>query len=636
MNLLPSGIKKFLLLTCVFLFSSIAAFSQLDSLQQRVEDAQTAKDKLKAQIDLVVFLDGKEGEKELIDEVIETAKKENLTYFEFQGEIQKTQLLENNSEQIEAFENLLEQAKSRQAERVYPEIYVNLSRSLMKAGKYEMAVEQAFSALEASRKVEDEHQKLRAFDLLGRSYFLLGQLDKSKTYFKKRLDAHLEEEDSEPLVSAYNNLGIIYKNESKYDSAMIYYEKARELNRELKNDAALAHCNINIGILYYQQDSSQKALDYLYEALELSEPLGSKELDVKILTNLGLVHLDLENADEASEFARRAMKVAREINYPKAVEHHYYILSEAAKIKDDYQSALEHFESYKAIEDSLVNAEKEARIAELEERYESTQLKRQNLESEKQKERAEAGMKISILVAVLLAVVVLAFVFYFQRNRIKGDYKEMELKQKALRAQINPHFLFNALNSIQASIMTDDKKVAISYHSKFARLMRLVLSNSENPSIPLKKELELLSLYIDLEKMRSDDFFETEIEVSKSIDPEAELFPSMVLQPVVENAIWHGLMNRKTPGRLTIKVEGDDKRIVCKVIDNGVGRDAAAKIDREKVKNHRSFGLEATRKRLDLYSNLKKVNTGFEIHDLRDQEDQPAGTMVELIVGRAN
>ncbi|MFZ6050603.1 tetratricopeptide repeat-containing sensor histidine kinase [Halocola ammonii] len=635
MNSVLPRLWKMLLLSCALLFFPFSAFPQLDSLQQRVENAQSTEDRLKAQIDLIVFLDDKEGEAELIDEVIETAKKEGLPYFEFQGRIQKIQLLENNSEQIEAFEKLLEEAQSRKVEKIYPEIYVNYSRSLMKAGKYEMAVENAFSALEASRKVDEEHQKLRAFDLLGRSYFLLGQLDKSKTYFKKRLEAHLEGKDYESLVSAYNNLGIIYKSETKYDSAMIYYEKARELNRDLKNDAAQAQCNINIGILYYQQDSSRKGLDYLYEALELSEPLDNKELDVKILTNLGLVHLDLKNAAEASEFARRAMKVAREINYPKAVEYHYYILSEAAKIDGDYESALEYFENYKAIEDSLVNAEKEARIAELEEKYETTQLKRENLESEKQKERAEAGMKISILVAILLAVVVLAFVFLFQRNRIKSDYKEMELKQKALRAQINPHFLFNALNSIQASIMTDDKKVAISYHSKFARLMRLVLSNSENPSIPLKKELELLSLYIDLEKMRSDDFFETEIEVSKSIEPEAELFPSMVLQPVVENAIWHGLMNRKTPGRLTIKVEGDEKRIVCKVIDNGVGREAAQKIDREKVKNHRSFGLEATRRRLDLYSKLKKVSTSFEIHDLNDQEGQPAGTMVELIVGRA-
>lgn len=632
MTPLPLTLRPFLFFVLVILSSQISQ-AQQDSLQNRINNAASIQEKLKAQIDLIVFLDGKEGEEELIDKVIKTAKDQNLPYYEFKGEIQKIQMLENNSEQIESFENLFEQAKSRGVERIFPEIYVNLSRSLMKSGKYETAVEQAFEALEAARVSDDEHSKLRAFDLLGRSYFLLGQLDKSKMYFRERLDAHMAQEDHESLVSAYNNLGIIYKTEAKYDSAMVYYEKARELNRQLKNDVALTNCNINIGILYYQQDSSQKALDYLNEALALSQPLDNKELDVKVLTNLGLIHLDLEDHREASEFARRAMKVAREINYPKAVEYHYYILSEAAKLKGDYESALEHFQSYKAIEDSLVNVEKEARIAELEEKYESTQLKRQNLETEKQKERAEAGMKISILVAVLLAVVVLAFVFYFQRNRIKSDFKEMELEQKALRAQINPHFLFNALNSIQSAILTDEKKVAVAYHGKFARLMRLVLSNSETPSIPLKQELELLTIYMELEKMRSDDFFEMEVDVDEDVDAEYTQFPSMVLQPIVENAIWHGLMNRETPGVLTLKVSKNGGQLVCEIKDNGVGRKAAQEIANQKVKSHRSFGLEATRSRLNIYSKLKSVRTEFEVLDLEDSVGKPKGTLVRLSVG---
>src|SRR5690606_37413303 len=174
-----------------------------------------------------------------------------------------------------------------------------------------------------------------------------------------------------------------------------------------------------------------------------------------------------------------------------------------------------------------------------------------------------------------------------------------ELETQALRSQMNPHFIFNALNSINAFVQKNDPDRAGSFLTRFARLMRLVLENSRQAEVPLKDDLEALDAYLHLERVRSGEKFDYTIKVDPEIDQEDVLVPPLVVQPFVENAIWHGMNGKEGKGHITlsVSVRGDD--LVMAIEDDGVGRNAPKKVEAEPPKKT-SLATTITQARLDL------------------------------------
>ncbi len=166
------------------------------------------------------------------------------------------------------------------------------------------------------------------------------------------------------------------------------------------------------------------------------------------------------------------------------------------------------------------------------------------------------------------------------------NHKISELTQANLRQQMNPHFIFNTLNSIQYYMYQHDKLATNTYLTKFSSLMRKVLDNSNHTSIPLRDELDALTLYLDLECLRFKDKFSYEINVDEEIDPLFYKVPTMLIQPYVENSICHGLMPREDKGIVKIDMKLDKDHIICTIEDNGIGREAAQ--ERKKMKKYQS------------------------------------------------
>jgi sensor histidine kinase YesM len=210
-------------------------------------------------------------------------------------------------------------------------------------------------------------------------------------------------------------------------------------------------------------------------------------------------------------------------------------------------------------------------------------------------------------------------------NKKLSDYKMM-----ALRSAMNPHFIFNSLNSIQYYISKNEKKLAINYLSLFSKLIRNILNSSVNISTSLDKELEVLEYYIQLEKLRFEDKFQYRIEVDEEIDKEHTMIPSLILQPFVENAILHGLVPNHEPGELLIRIEETDDGILCTIQDNGIGREEAIRLKELQKKSHISFGVSLTSERLGIIN--KTNNVAVKFTDLRDEENRPTGTKVELSI----
>lgn len=218
------------------------------------------------------------------------------------------------------------------------------------------------------------------------------------------------------------------------------------------------------------------------------------------------------------------------------------------------------------------------------------------------------------------------------QDRLVLDKKLLELEQKALQLQMNPHFIFNALNSIQGSITPDNIKVARLQLAKFSKLMRATLENAREDAIPLEEEIATLTNYLSLEQFSQGNTFDYEVLVADNIDPEAISLPSMILQPFVENAIIHGVAHLENRGKILVHFSRKGKRLSCIIEDNGIGRAKAKELKSQIDLSHKSVALDITKERLDLLRRGKAVKNSLQIIDLKDTEGKVCGTRVELII----
>ncbi|MCB0580485.1 MAG: histidine kinase, partial [Phaeodactylibacter sp.] len=215
-----------------------------------------------------------------------------------------------------------------------------------------------------------------------------------------------------------------------------------------------------------------------------------------------------------------------------------------------------------------------------------------------------------------------------QQERARLEQEMSELKQSALRAQMNPHFIFNCLSSIQNFILEGDKDQAVQYLSRFARLIRATLHASMEAEVPLEDEVQMLEHYLELEQLRFGHKFDFTIEVDGDIDTYDTVIPPLLLQPYVENAIIHGLADKERDGTITIRFTQDNGRLRMSVTDNGMGIAAAENRKKAVASLHKSVGMMITRKRLELLSS--RAGDAVVIEELKDEQGTAAGTRVAV------
>jgi len=197
----------------------------------------------------------------------------------------------------------------------------------------------------------------------------------------------------------------------------------------------------------------------------------------------------------------------------------------------------------------------------------------------------------------------------------------------ALRSQMNPHFIFNCLNSIKLYTTQNDTAAASAYLTKFSKLIRLVLDNSRNDRITLSSELAALELYIEMEAMRFKEKLSYRLQIEKNVETNYIEIPPLLLQPYVENAIWHGLMPKEEGGHIHIAVKMQNESLLeIKISDNGIGRAASNKIP----KKHNSYGMQATTERIALINQIYKTGASVFVRDLVNENGNAAGTQVTL------
>ena len=217
-----------------------------------------------------------------------------------------------------------------------------------------------------------------------------------------------------------------------------------------------------------------------------------------------------------------------------------------------------------------------------------------------------------------------------QKKQSELNLKAIELETQTLRSQMNPHFIFNCLSSINRFILKNKTEEASDYLTKFSRLIRMVLNNSKQSFISLEDELETLRLYLEMERLRFKNSFDYSFTYNNSVEAGNIFIPPLLLQPFAENAIWHGLMHKREKGFLYFDFCAEERFLICIITDNGVGREQAELLKSKSAERQKSMGLKITTERLSLLNNNSNEQTFFTIEDLTNENGNASGTRVHL------
>lgn len=246
-----------------------------------------------------------------------------------------------------------------------------------------------------------------------------------------------------------------------------------------------------------------------------------------------------------------------------------------------------------------------------------------------------------VIICLVSITAVIVTVFQIRLYQIKQKQKtefeqQVEISKselKALRAQMNPHFVFNSLNSIQHYILNSKGDEAVRYLSKFAKLIRIILSNSEKPTVTINEDVEAITLYLELEAMRFENKFTYSIDIDTQIDGDYDEIPPMLIQPYLENAILHGINPKEGNGHISIKVQLIDQFIKIVIIDDGIGREKSRALQSIRTKGrHKSMGMKITKDRVRILNTMHQSNLSVNIIDLHNNKNEAAGTEVEIYI----
>ena len=474
-------------------------------------------------------------------------------------------------------------------------------------------------ALKISQNLNDKTLEASLYSNLGNIYADLKEYDKALEKYQSFLSTSEKLEQKSNQIRGLTNIGIVYNDMDKFSEGITYLQKALLLAREEKNEFFIAAIINNLGLAYKRLKAYKKSLDYYQEAAEIAKKIKNKYIEASALNSIGSVNILLENYDIASINGERALKLAKEVDAVEWQADSWKVLSTVYEHQGDAKKALSAYKNYIQLKDSILGEEKKVELT----------RKDMQFQLEKQETIANAEIKRQRIIknnamiggGVLILATIIGYILY-KRKRDALEQKKIadfnakvaETELKALRSQMNPHFIFNSLNSISDYMAKHDIDTANDYLVKFSKLTRAILENSEKKWITLKEDVELIELYIQIEALRLINKLSYTIKVDKTIAVENTLVPPLILQPFIENSIWHGIANKETNGHIQIEIKKQNEMLVCIVEDDGVGR---KKVNNTKSQNT-SLGIKITKSRLDIINQLKKTNGSVEMFDKED------------------
>lgn len=518
---------------------------------------------------------------------------------------------------------------------------LNLGVALNMQGDHAGALEQQLEAFRLKEQLGDSSGMARGLNNIGMLYARTNDTLQARDHFRRAVAINAQVArtgDSASWHRSLMNLAVMEMDLGRYDTALVLLQRSAEVcpARMYNSNAAALLANMALAreglgdtgaalALYHQALQRAREEDDAWTQGEMRHYLAD------LLVRMGQPRAALAHLDTALTGTRALGDRGSEKDV---------LLSQAEALA----AAGRHAEAYAthrqwaALADSLMNAGKDAVMRELHVKYAVEQKEHENQRLRAAGELAEArarNLRWMVAAALLLAagIGVVAWLLA-QRSRERAQRREADLEQQALRAQMDPHFLFNALNTIPGLYAGADARTATAYVGHLSNLLRLILESSRQLQVPLRQELQLIEHYLHVSASRHPGMFHHDITLGPDIDPDTVAIPPMLLQPLVENAILHGLVPRRTGGLLRIAIERQGDMLVCRIRDNGAGRAASAQHAGRALAPSR--GLQITTERLRQFNRGGGLPHGLEIADLHDAEGRPIGTeaTVRIIIHR--
>jgi tetratricopeptide (TPR) repeat protein len=467
-------------------------------------------------------------------------------------------------------------------------------------------------------------------------YSAINQDQVALDYFHASLNILSANGEKSKMAIPYVHLGNHLVNNKQYDSAIVYYERALKINTYLNEIISQSNVYTSMAHVYQQQMQLYKALKYQMIALKMRQDYGHLSLVGSSYTNIGTVYSLLKDYPKALYYYTEGLNIALKTHRIDYIKFNYQRIYNLYTSRKDYKKALDINLLLNAINDSILKTESQQKYAEFQYKYEN-ERRFQNInfltkENELQKlSLDQTRFTIYILAAILILLSIIGALIFHQ-SKLKTRERQMELEQKLLRSQMNPHFIFNALIAIQSFIFKNESSEATHYITSFARLIRLVLSNSREEFVIIQREIDTLSNYLSLQKMRFENKFDYSLVVDPDLETELIKIPPMLAQPFVENAIEYGIYGMSSPGRIVVSIREEYSNIFIEVTDNRTGSQKAKEIADKSGKTLKPLTTRIAEDRIANLNRKYKRKIHLQIIDLFDENMQPSGTKVQLII----
>lgn len=509
-------------------------------------------------------------------------------------------------------------------------------------GQVELSVAKNIVALKLASQGNDIFHLAKYNRELGMSQRLILNLDDAEYYFKESYEYSKMIVDRRQMGLALSNLGTVYFERKEFKEAIENTQKAIKILTELNDFNGLGEAHNNLGMIFREKKDYVNASSNFNQALVFYESTGNKEKIAGVYHNVGTVFQKQKKYKNALNYLQRSIEIRKEFGSKNQIYNTYRVMSSVYKDVGKSDESLKYMQLYLDYLDSNTTIQAATKIAELSELYRSEQRElligaQADSINKQRQERALSLTKLEnsqlrnnfqmyIIFAFLIIIVLAGIIGFYRWNqtKIKQQHKEAEMSQTLLRAQMNPHFVFNAMSVIQSYIYANDTVNSSKFLVNFSRLMRLILENSPKENIPIETEVEILQKYLETQKLRFEDRFEFNIDVSPEIIIEHAVIPPMITQPFIENAIEHGQLHTIIGGFIYVSFKKVNDMLQILIEDNGIGRKGSEM--NKKSKAHKSMAMSITKERIENLNRKYKTEGFLLIED--SKKELKTGTKV--------
>lgn len=440
---------------------------------------------------------------------------------------------------------------------------------------------------------------------------------------RSNLDISEKTQNKEDLAAGYSQMAEINIEEKNLPKAEENLNNAYKISKQEAPQQALA-INQKLTDLYVENKNFDKAIEVKKNVLKEDFVKENSKKEVEQIQELADIYIKKDDPQEAINLLKKSYGIALEKGHTLEAQKSVKRLDSLYQVSKNIDESIVLYRDFLGKLPDLVSKDKSLVDEKI---LEDTEQKIAQLEQEK-KLKDELIRKKNLFNYSLIGalIILIGLIFFIFRTLKKVQIKNKKIALQSLRREMNPHFIFNSLNSVNHFIATNNELEANQYLTKFSKLMRGVMENSTDDFIPFQQELDLLQNYLALEKTRFADKFDYEIEVDESLNTQSLKVPGMLVQPFLENAVWHGLRYRTTKGFLQLKFEKSSENLKITIDDNGIGIEESKKQKTEHQKTRKGRGMKNTLERIALLNDLYKQNIECKITDKPDSQ----GVFVEI------